>query len=234
MERFASEVCAAARELAPVPFRAWALDRIARELPFDSALFMSPRLAVSPATVNKDAYRHLYWRYARDPAPYRRGMERGDLAAVRDGAYLDTEVFSVAERERLQLYVDMVRPQGIRSQLVAHPRFHHQRVGVLYLCRHERVGAFRPRDRERLVRMLSPVSLALAALEPVGAAEPQLLERLTAREREVVALVARGLRNREIAAVLGSRPATVRNQLHAIFQKLEVTTRAELVAVQLG
>jgi DNA-binding NarL/FixJ family response regulator len=51
---------------------------------------------------------------------------------------------------------------------------------------------------------------------------------LSRREREVADLARRGLQTKEIAAAIGSRPATVRNQLHAIFRKLDVSTRAEL------
>jgi DNA-binding NarL/FixJ family response regulator len=40
-----------------------------------------------------------------------------------------------------------------------------------------------------------------------------------------------GLQNREIAAALGTSVNTVRKQLVSLFEKLEVASRAELVAV---
>jgi RNA polymerase sigma factor (sigma-70 family) len=52
---------------------------------------------------------------------------------------------------------------------------------------------------------------------------------LTPRERQIVALVARGLTNREIAAHLGISENTLRNQLHNVFRKLNVHNRLELV-----
>ena len=52
---------------------------------------------------------------------------------------------------------------------------------------------------------------------------------LTARQLQIAELVVRGLTNREIAFALGISPFTVRNQLVAIFEKAQVTTRAELV-----
>jgi len=51
---------------------------------------------------------------------------------------------------------------------------------------------------------------------------------LTPRDRKLVGLVARGLRNREIAEELGVTEGTVKVYLHAIFEKLGVSTRTEL------
>jgi two-component system nitrate/nitrite response regulator NarL len=51
---------------------------------------------------------------------------------------------------------------------------------------------------------------------------------LTPRERELVDLVRRGMRNRDIAAELGVTEGTVKVYLHAIFDKLGVDNRTEL------
>ncbi|WP_067817744.1 response regulator [Actinomadura kijaniata] len=53
---------------------------------------------------------------------------------------------------------------------------------------------------------------------------------LTSREREVLDLVARGLSNHRIAQELVLSEKTVRNHLGHIFDKLQVTSRAEAVA----
>jgi DNA-binding CsgD family transcriptional regulator len=50
---------------------------------------------------------------------------------------------------------------------------------------------------------------------------------LTGREREVLALVAEGRRNAEIARELCISGATVENHLHNIFSKLGCSTRTE-------
>jgi len=53
---------------------------------------------------------------------------------------------------------------------------------------------------------------------------------LSAREREVLALVRDGLRNAEIAEALWVSPATVRKHLENIYEKLDVHTRTAAVA----
>lgn len=57
------------------------------------------------------------------------------------------------------------------------------------------------------------------------------LPQLTAREREVVDLIAAGLSNRAIAERLGLAPKTVGNHVSAIFLKLGVSTRAEAIVL---
>ena len=52
---------------------------------------------------------------------------------------------------------------------------------------------------------------------------------LTEREREVIALVGEGLRNKQIADRLFISEGTVRNHLTTIFSKLEVSDRFELL-----
>ena len=59
---------------------------------------------------------------------------------------------------------------------------------------------------------------------------------LTKRERQIVARVARGRTNREIAQELNIGEQTVKNHLSGIFEKLGVRNRLELalLAVQRG
>lgn len=61
-----------------------------------------------------------------------------------------------------------------------------------------------------------------------GAAAPP--EPLTAREAQILALLAEGLVNKQIAARLGISRHTVKTHLAALFHKLGVSTRAEAVA----
>jgi DNA-binding NarL/FixJ family response regulator len=60
---------------------------------------------------------------------------------------------------------------------------------------------------------------------------PGLFEELTVREREVVALVALGLNNDEIAELLVVSPATAKTHVSRSMLKLAVRDRAKLVAL---
>ncbi|HWH51045.1 MAG TPA: LuxR C-terminal-related transcriptional regulator [Gemmatimonadaceae bacterium] len=53
---------------------------------------------------------------------------------------------------------------------------------------------------------------------------------LTAREREVLQLLADGLGNKQIAARLGISTSTVKTHLEELFDRLDVASRAEAVA----
>jgi len=50
----------------------------------------------------------------------------------------------------------------------------------------------------------------------------------SAREVQILKLLARGLSNKLIARELGSSPNTIRNQIHAVFRKTAVSNRTEL------
>jgi DNA-binding NarL/FixJ family response regulator len=56
------------------------------------------------------------------------------------------------------------------------------------------------------------------------------VDNLTARERQVLSLVAGGSTNREIAEELGLSPKTVNRHVENIFDKLGVSSRAAAVA----
>ncbi|MDQ0676056.1 DNA-binding NarL/FixJ family response regulator [Pseudarthrobacter siccitolerans] len=59
---------------------------------------------------------------------------------------------------------------------------------------------------------------------------PAELDELTRREREVLAAIARGMNNAEVAAKLFLSEATVKTHVHRILMKLGVADRAQAVA----
>lgn len=77
---------------------------------------------------------------------------------------------------------------------------------------------------------------AIAGNESKFVPKSELENPLTKREQEILALVAAGKSNQEIAQILYIASGTVRVHVHAILQKLEVRdrTQAAVVAIQKG
>jgi DNA-binding NarL/FixJ family response regulator len=84
--------------------------------------------------------------------------------------------------------------------------------------------------------LLSPSATRRLISEFVSQPQPQVprpeqLDDLTVREREVMALVAGGLRNDEIAERFVISPATVKTHVSRALRKLDVRDRSQLVAI---
>jgi DNA-binding NarL/FixJ family response regulator len=101
-----------------------------------------------------------------------------------------------------------------------------------------------PADLVRAIRvvaagetLLSPKATAslvgryLARPEPGPLPAPASLEGLTEREREVLALVAHGLSNEDIASKLYLSPLTAKTHVNRAMTKLGVRDRAQLVVI---
>ena len=99
-------------------------------------------------------------------------------------------------------------------------------------------------DEEALVRAIETVARGQSILDPAmtkrilvrmksltepAAARKQ--EELSPQEQKVLALVAEGQTNKEIASALGLSDKTVRNYLSNIFQKLQVSRRSQAAAL---
>jgi DNA-binding CsgD family transcriptional regulator len=91
-------------------------------------------------------------------------------------------------------------------------------------------------DRRLIVRLVGehPRRLLIFSEEGLGV-ERQALEalRLTPREAEVLAWLAAGKRDQEIALILAISPRTVQHHLERLYEKLDVETRNAAVAVAL-
>jgi ATP/maltotriose-dependent transcriptional regulator MalT len=82
------------------------------------------------------------------------------------------------------------------------------------------VGAARMHDAQRLLHQLGDA----AAEEP---AVPDAVRKLTAREQEILGLLARGWSNRQIAEQLVIAPKTAEHHVAAILRKLQLGNRSE-------
>jgi two-component system, NarL family, response regulator LiaR len=94
---------------------------------------------------------------------------------------------------------------------------------------HSGGSLLQPAVANSLLRALNSASKAAAAPTPTG---PNI-EQLTEREREVLVLIAKGLRNKEIADTLFISERTVKFHANALYQKLNVTSRTEAVSFAL-
>lgn len=90
-----------------------------------------------------------------------------------------------------------------------------------------------PRVAQKILRMMAGLTPKPG---PAASRQDELLERLTGREREVLAEIGRGRNNKELAEMFQISGTTVKTHVARIMQKLEVRDRVELVllAVQAG
>jgi DNA-binding CsgD family transcriptional regulator len=113
-----------------------------------------------------------------------------------------------------------------QEEQVHHPRSPHLRA-TLHLKPLNSAGVARPHfliECEDLRRQ------AASRSGPASSSLPHFV-RLTRREQEVVRLVCDGRSNQEIADDAGLSLPTVKKHVHAIFRKLEVTSRSRLMAL---
>lgn len=157
------------------------------------------------------------------------------------------------------ILMDLVMPRldGVGAMRALRERLSRSRVIVLTsfldddkLLPALRAGAagylLKDAEPEQLVRAVRAAHAGEALLDPVVAArlvdrlsadgEPEPLERLTPREREVLVLIARGLANKRIALELGLSEKTVKAHVGHVLAKLGVTdrTQAAVLAVRAG
>ncbi len=93
-------------------------------------------------------------------------------------------------------------------------------------------------DQKELTAALQRVHMGLHyidadAAEALAAGLPGAIGSLTPRQLEVVRLVAEGLENKQIARHLDLSEATIKSYLKSAFARLDVSSRAEAVAVAL-
>lgn len=103
----------------------------------------------------------------------------------------------------------------------------------------EALAAIRAAGRGEMLlnpAMVLRVANEFSRLSTQRAADNTVLSHLTDRELEVLTLMGKGMRNKEIADTLFISEKTVKNHISKIFEKLEVNSRAEaaLLAARQG
>lgn len=171
-----------------------------------------------------------YWAAGPCPVSEHR-VSTGDLSVITITDLVDRRSYHA-----LPIYTDYFRPGGVEHLIdLGLPAMPH-RHRALVLFRETGARDFSDRDRA-VLEALRPHLLqheAMAALRrqlaealarPAGEPDPVHTAGLTAREREIVGLVAEGKTNAQIAAQLWVSPSTVKKHLENVYAKLGVGRR---------
>ena len=181
-------------------------------------------------------------------------MEGVDVVATAEDGEAAQQVIDAAEPDVVVMDVQMPRLDGIAATREAVARHPHLAVVVLtmseddetvfaamragargYLVKgasqHEILTAIRAAERGELA-LGAAIARRVAeffAAGPASAPAAEVFPQLTAREREILDLLAAGRSNPQIAQALFLSPKTVRNNVSNIFAKLQVADRAEAI-----
>lgn len=153
-----------------------------------------------------------------------------EVAQYTDRARFYQEIWSPERQAELALFREVLHPSGTQHMIV--------RVSVRY----GNVAGFNLERRSdnpfmthdlRLVDVIAPF-LHVVEVLTLGTEDESRLDafagqhHLTRLQRDYVAMASRGLKNAEIAEVMNVSVNTVRNTLAKVFEKVGVSTRAEL------
>lgn len=210
------------------------------------SLLSALRASPTPAMASDARGRVIFWNRAAErafsrPAASTMGRRCHELIQARDvfGNRFCMENCSVVDMARRN---EAIRP--FEWQVAGSPRERPKKAQVQIVRvpgdgpgQYSLVHLLEPIDDDvRLSRMLSALQARPGNGGPSCArpAEPEkalVSPPLTRREREVLACIARGLQNKEIATQLGISLATVRNHVHAILEKLDVHSKLEALSL---
>jgi DNA-binding NarL/FixJ family response regulator len=181
-------------------------------------------------------------------------MDGVDVVATAEDGEAAQQVIDAAEPDVVVMDVQMPRLDGIAATREAVARHPHLAVVVLtmseddetvfaamragargYLVKgasqHEILTAIRAVERGELVfgAAIAQRVAEFFAAGPASAPAAEVFPQLTAREREILDLLAAGRSNPQIAQALFLSPKTVRNNVSNIFAKMQVADRAEAI-----
>jgi DNA-binding CsgD family transcriptional regulator len=159
------------------------------------------------------------------------------LKAMASGVpIVDTDIYSANERERIDIYNEVLRPQGTTCVLAAVLGGRGRAAGFIVLGRQGPGARFSSADTLELAKILPALWLADAGFQYSLRAEQVLgveehRESLSHREVQVAQLVTKGMQNDEIAVLLGTTVSTVKKQVRRVLDKAGVSNRTELAGL---
>jgi DNA-binding CsgD family transcriptional regulator len=239
-DHFAAELlerAQTARDLAEL--RGAVLQRLQTLIGCETTYWGAPPGAASPASVLRTRERDARQAIGRFESRQTRYdyPDASRLARSNGGVLVDTDAFTAIQRDRLPLYAEILRPAGIRTYMGCGVDFRGRDGSFITLSRHSRGAPFRPRDIDRMRSIrgfLGLVEAAFLADEASPVPNDDWLRDeygLSVRQAQIATLVARGMQNKEIAALLGTSPDTVRKQTICLYAKTRVSGRAALAAL---
>jgi DNA-binding CsgD family transcriptional regulator len=164
-----------------------------------------------------------------------------DNGSIPDVCLERNPILHYVEERHVPAHEQLVLPPGSWKDFC--PRHDHEHVmtgpivsdgrlvGTINFTRVKGTPAFDANNLADLSALCLHLSAKFATLQtkPTLFNSP-LASRLTPRELEIAGLVAQGLTNTEIGATLWIQPDSVKQALKRMFRKLEVSTRAQMVA----
>ncbi len=173
-----------------------------------------------PFILNQDPAnidRYLNWFQFHDPMSLK-------LRALWRPAFVE-EVIPRKQLCQSEFFNDFLRKDGMDHGINLFPKGGERSAADLRVWRR----ASRPEFGYREIGLLGVLTPYLEQAEYVLGSDPLLV--LTAREREVAVLVARGCSDKDISRLLEIGFATVRTHMQKCFEKLHCANRAELAAL---
>ena len=174
----------------------------------------------------------------------RQALGGTEFRIVGEGGTAEEARVLVERRRPSLLIVDYKLPDQRATELVRALRKDGLRIPVLVMTATASPGlnelalesgaagvVLKRSDRAALLRALRDVAGGVAVVDPEHPRLSRRAERLTPREREVLALAAAGARNREIGARLGLGSETVKTLLSRAFLKLGARNRTEAASL---
>lgn len=145
----------------------------------------------------------------------------------------DTRVVILTAYEDDRLILELIQA-GATGYLVKDT--HIDEVVKAIRVAHDGESLIQPRVAQKILRMMSSMPSQETPSQTPAVDIKAKLERLTAREREVLEGMARGLNNKELAETFCIGHTTVKTHVNRMMQKLELRDRVEAVlfAVQAG
>lgn len=151
----------------------------------------------------------------------------------------DTRVVIITAYEEDSLIVQLIQAGATGYLLKDTPM--EEVVRAIHVA-HSGESLIQPRVAQKILKMfagLAPKRMEKSptpAPAPRSAVAPGAIDKLTAREKEILVAIARGRNNKELAELFGIGGTTVKTHVARVMQKLEVRDRVELVlyAVQSG